>query len=316
MNIYKIFSLFGFIFLCLIAQADPNDQIVIQEKIGRGSFTPEIPSSVNYQDSNLILEPIYTTDQISVLIKDRESTSQLKRLPDHQVTLPDEMAQLNEVRPIYGNKIVAIGLANSTVSVITIIDRKTGVIIDTFYGYRPTISPNGHWIAFQEFFPPHSDEDIKSCYRVYDVSRNASRNRHGQADVSDTQWVGTSVYPSRPRSQQVECGATSKDREFMMSSYTFLWGERSDQFIFAVSEGIALNLVLVKLTESSKQWQTFIYDVNKDKNICSATSCDLARVTFLGLGEDAVMMQVFPGELGEKPLNLSIPIDEFVLIKL
>jgi len=120
----------------------------------------------------------------------------------------------------------------------------------------------------------------------------------------------------RPRSQQVECGATSKDGEFMMSSSTFVWGEHSDQFIFAVTEGKALNLVLVKLTEDSKQWQTFIYDLNKDKNVCSAETCDLARVTSFELAGAAVIAQVFPGKLGEKPLNLSIPIDEFALIKI
>lgn len=315
MNIYKIFSLFGFIFLYFIAQANANDQIVIQEKIGRGSFTPEIPPFVNYQDNELILEPIYTTDQITVLIKDRESTSQIKQLPDRQVKLPDEMAQLSEIRPIYGNKVVAIGLANSAVSVIAIIDRKTGVIIDTFYGYKPTISPNGYWIAFQEFFPSHSEEDIRSCYRIYDVSHNASRNRHAQADVSDPQWVGFSIYPLRTRSQQIECGATNKDGEFLMASDTFVWGEKSDQFIFSTSNGNALNLVLVKLSGRSKQWQTFIYDLNKDKHTCLATSCDSAKVTSLELEEDIAIMQVFSGTLGEKPSNLSIPIKNFIPIK-
>jgi hypothetical protein len=315
MNIYKNFSLLSFIFLCVVAiQLEANDQIVFQEKVGTGLFTPETPPIVSYRDSNLILEPVYNANHISVLIKNLQDTKRTKKISEYQVSLPDTMEQLNELKPVYGNKVVAIGLANSTVPVISIIDRNNGLVIDTFYGYKPTISPNGRLIAFQEFFPPHGDENIKSCYRVYDVSHSAAQNRNSQTDVYDPQLVGTSVYPLIIRNQQIECGIASENGEFMMASNTFIWSDESDQFLFAVNEVSTLNIVLVKLNKNNKKWQTFTYNLNKDKNICSAT-CESPRVTSLELKDRAIIAQVFNGQLGEKPITFSIPIDELVLTK-
>lgn len=314
MNKVKILGILGVIFICSSTQADNlNNQGVIQEKVGSGSFVPQDQSPVSYQDSNLAIRSIHPIGhEISIQIQ--ELASQSKGLLSYQVTLPDQVAQLNEVRPIYGDKIVSIGLVNSAVSMVNIIDRNTETIVDSFYAYKPAVSPNGRWIAFQEFFPPHGDENIRSCYRVYDSSLNAIQNRQNLVGVSDLQVVGFSIYPVRPRSQEVECGATIKDGEFMMSTDTFFWGEQSDQFFFAISEKDALNLVLVKLDKNPK-WKTFIYNLNKDKNFCASTDCSTAKVTSLKLKNNVVDTQVFPGDLGKESSSISVPTDEFSLLK-
>lgn len=295
MNIYKMVAcLFFTVLLCpvYVSQSQSSDEIVIQEKVALGSFTPNNPPMVGYQDNNLKLSTIYTENQILLQIESPISAPLL-------VTLPDEMAQVTNLKPIYGDQIAAMGLVNSTVSEIAIINWKKRKIVDTFYGYKPTISPDGRWIAFQEFFPPHFNDDIHSSYRVYDTSLDAKGNRHGLPDISNAQLVGIIVYPLQANVQI----------DHVMAG-NFFWGTQSNQFIFVTDEGKAVHLVLAKVKEDGKAWETLLYDLNHDGSACS-TTCNLAKVTSLTMENGVVAVQVFPGESGTKGLKYNVPIDLF-----
>ena len=291
-----------------LAEADNATTIIVQEKVANGIFTPNAPPDVSYQDEKIKLISTYNVDG-SITINAEDLVLRKK----FNVRLPDELAQLNELRPIGDEKIVAVGLLNSVVSIITIIDHKTRMIVDKFYGYSPEISPDGHWIAFQEFFPPHGYNDISSCYRVYNSSATAIENRVGHNDIFDPQVVGTSIYPVRFNSQLAECGVTNDEGEFIRISDSFTWGRSSDYFLFAVGEANMLNIILVKLDRKNNNWETFVYDLNKDKNICSQSECNLARVKSLNLKNGLVKFKILPTNKGEKPIDMLISIDKFSL---
>jgi len=302
MKICRVITFMVVALFLYASQAGASDQNIIQEKVGNGSFNPKNPPPVSYRDSDLEVLPAYNGNQISLQIESRTSPAVL-------VALPGEMAQLSEVRPVYGNRIVAIGLANSAISVVTIIDRKKGEVIDTFWCYKPSISPDGRWIAFQEFFPAHFTEIVETKFRVYAISLGAKGNRPGITDISnETQLVGTVVYPLPSLGQEADTSDTSIDH---VVGGTFFWWPQSEQFIFQIDEGKSLNLVLVKLRKNGKEWDTLLYDLNKDGSVCE-TTCELSRVTSFALSENAAVdVKVSPGQLGAKDLNFSIALDEF-----
>lgn len=282
-------------FLLCVSIVLAGEQGIIQEKADDKSFAPTNPPPVSYRDRDFSLLPQYAGEQIFLQIVGQTSAPIL-------VELPHIMAQLSEVRPVYGGRIAVTGLGNSAVSVVAIIDQKKGTVIDTFWCYKPAISPDGRWIVFQKFFPPHFAEIIDTDFRVYDVSLDARGNRYGMEHMSEIE-VGTVVYPlSAPETGDF------KSIDYVMA-YNFVWWPQSNQYIFA-DEGKIFNLVLVKLRKNGKGWDTFIYDLNKDGAICEI-ECELSRVTSFTLGKDAVDVKVFPGQLGAKDLIFRITLDRF-----
>jgi hypothetical protein len=157
----------------------------------------------------------------------------------------------------------------------------------------------------------HFSEVIETDFRVYDASLGAQGNRPGQTDISgETRLVGTVVYPL-PSSAQKAGSIASNTSIGLWLAGTFFWWPQSNQYIFQIDKGKALNLVLVKLKKNGRGWEVFLYDLNKDGLVCE-TTCEASRVTSLALvGNDAVDVRVFPGQLGAKDLSFRIPLDRF-----
>lgn len=295
MKMPQLIAIMGLLLFLCVSRSMAGEQAVIQEKSDNSYFTPANPPPVSYQDNRLSISPIYNGEEISLRIAGRSSTPLL-------VTLPHLIAQLSEVRPVYRNRIAVTGLADSAVSVVAIIDQKKGNVIDTFWCYKPAISPDGRWIAFQKFFPPHFAEVIDTDFRVYDLSLDAKGNRHGTDHMSEIE-VGTVVYPfSAPET------GDSKSIDYIIA-YKFVWWQQSDQYIFA-DEGKVFDLVLVKLRKIGKGWDTFIYDLNKDGAVCEI-ECETSRVTSFTPWNDVVEVKVFPSELGAKDLSFQVHLDQF-----
>lgn len=298
----KKIKFIGLAFFLCVAQTGLAEQITIVEKIDNGLFSPQNPPSVRYQDSDISILPIYSDKQIYLEIVK-------KGFAAISVALPPELAQLTEVRPAYANRIVAIGLANSTVSVITVIDKREGVVIDSFWGYKPVISPDGRWIAFQEFFPAHFSDVIESSFRIYDISIGAKENRHGKHLISEKQFVGTVVYPLSSTAAEMKSGNSNRSIDHVLHS-TFHWWPNSKQYTFAINEGKALNLLVVKLQVHGEGWDTFLYNLNSDGAACENT-CELSRIKSLVLENDNIDLVVFPGNLGAKDLRLKLSTGQF-----
>src|SRR5439155_16929951 len=71
------------------------------------------------------------------------------------VALPDDVEQINSIDPAPGNKVIVIGMASGLNDTVEIVDTLNPRVLDHFWAYDPTLSPDGQFISFIKFFPPH-----------------------------------------------------------------------------------------------------------------------------------------------------------------
>jgi hypothetical protein len=92
---------------------------------------------------------------------------------------------------------IAIGHMNGDVQAVTIIDLRTGSSKSSFLAYAPSLSPDGRYIGFNKFVPPHGTygPSTSAVVLVYDVMKSQQANRppgsQGDPDIE----AGLPVYP-------------------------------------------------------------------------------------------------------------------------
>ena len=79
------------------------------------------------------------------------------------------MRRVEEVCPISKDRLLVVGDANPATPV-AIVDEKVGKLMDWFYAYNPTVSPNQHWLVLQDFYPPQSEVRNSEEYLLYDLT--------------------------------------------------------------------------------------------------------------------------------------------------
>jgi hypothetical protein len=146
---------------------------VIQKRVGELAFDPSHPSPVIYQGDELSLRLNFSQPKLGVIV-------QKKGVPQHEISLPDQMAQVDEILKVSATRALVLGWADGDLSAVAVLEINTGSLGDFFLAYIPTVSPNGSHVAFIKFFPPHGYDDKtgpEDHYMLYDLTRSASQNR-------------------------------------------------------------------------------------------------------------------------------------------
>jgi hypothetical protein len=206
------------------------------------AFDPAHQKPLSYKDASVraTLRIGRAGDSLSIL--------QLATKSHKIVPLPAEMAQVDDIRRVAGNKILVMGMVNGSGSEIVLIDLQTQREIDKFVCYRPSVSPNGNFIAFIKFYPSHFAEGTEAHYMLYDLRQKPEDNRPKGVPSDDWQNVGRGVYHigignsvgdniGRPEGSQHE------------SASRFFWNSDSTQFLFAdrIDLGPEINFTLVDI---------------------------------------------------------------------
>ena len=117
------------------------------------------------------------------------------------IDLPQIVSQVANLW-IFNNRLIVDGWTNGArLSEINIFDIKSGRVVDSFWCYRPTRSPDGGKIAFVKFFPAHFVEGWESQYFLYDLSKSREANHPTLTAVELTdahignEIVGMQLYP-------------------------------------------------------------------------------------------------------------------------
>jgi hypothetical protein len=244
------------------------------QKSESGWFDPQHPPPVLYRDNELELLLIAHGEQSSISLKWGDKAAQSIKLPDY--------TRVNEIRRVEANRAIVLGMNNSALFGVIILDLAPLHISDEFWGYIPSISPDGRYIAFAKFFPTHPGADlVEYHYMLYDTAKSAAQNRPFGIDPTDTMNVGTTMYP-------VGIGNKPYDNygreDHMAASGTFFWDPNSETVLFADHSHEVLSLVLVHIEAATDDFRVRKVDLPLAK-ICEKdpkTYClvNLTKVEF------------------------------------
>jgi hypothetical protein len=209
-------------------------QIPVSQPITESAANTE---QASYRDNEITVQSEKVGDKLVVSI-----TSQQGR---KDVPLPPEIFRIQQIQR-YVDRIIVVGDVGASVSQVMIISVNNGAVSDSFLAYNPAISPDGRFIAFVKWFPPHFTSDTDDHQMLYDMTKTPIQNRPAAAAVDDSVDVGLNVYP----------GNGNKDGDNVhvpeRLAHTFpgldFWSPDSTELVFADQTQSSLKLVLVKVS--------------------------------------------------------------------
>ncbi|HLI62113.1 MAG TPA: hypothetical protein VKV05_01850 [Terriglobales bacterium] len=259
-----------------------GEQVHVSEPITE-TAQPKLPS---YHDHEVSVES-WKDDDNDVVVLSITSTHGQKDVP-----LPHNISQIHEIRR-YADRLIVVGDIGAAISQVVIINLNTSTISDTFLAGAPVISPDGRFIAFIKWFPPHGWNDPAIApddhAMLYDMTKSALANRPAGVAPDDDTEVGINVYPgngNKARDTSVPAQLAHTFRGFAF------WGPDSTKLAFTDEAQSSMKLVLVKVPGGNAGGTPGVSTLSLHKaGICPAAPHDcgayLNQVKFLENGLDA-----------------------------
>lgn len=202
-------------------------------------FNPEAQKPLTYIDPNLKLTLQKKNETLSVIVEQ-------EKLPITVIDLSEEVGQVDSIIRVANNKAIVLGMANSSIATVGLIDLNTRKLTDHFRAYVPSLSPNKRYIAFVRFYPTHSGYPVEDQYRIYNIERGPSENRSALSDTTDlVNDAGFHVFDQLNRSNYV----SSESDAHQMASAGFFWSADSSKVSFADYYKRELRMVTVSLRD-------------------------------------------------------------------
>lgn len=217
------------------------------------------------------------------------------------VQLPSEVVQVNEIRAASNGRAVVVGMVNGSVYEVLILDIAPTTIADRFLAYFPTVSPDGRFIAFVKFYPPHFVDGTEDHFLLYDTLRSPSENRTANAiPLSDHTNVGQPIYPRVPNRDGDNVDVSGPKHHMMAQG--FFWQSDSTRYAFAGDRDGEWSAFVVSVSRGMPQVRSaplnkteFCASLHKES--CNATLAgaeltpDGVSLDLKGVGADASAVQ-------------------------
>jgi hypothetical protein len=279
---------------------------VILKRVGDLAFDPPHPSPVSYEDDSISLRLNFNQPELGIIV-------QKKGEPQHEIALPSEMVQVDEVLRAPANHALVIGWANGDLSALAVLDTRTTSVSDFFLGYMPTPSPDGKYLAFIKFYPPHGYDDKtgpEDHYMLYDLTRAAPLNRPVRIAASNPYVVGTTVYPPNIGNRDGDNMAIDNGDEHFSAMQEFFWSPDSDRIVFADKYKKALVLVMVHISGPGGHPVAATVEI-PEAELCARTfmkACDLqlAKAEFDAKPSEGVTVSFFAAGLDQSRRTRSL----------
>lgn len=192
-------------------------------------FDPQHQRPLSYRDQWLTISLFANGQKLALDI--RKAGSEAGKV----VPLPDEMVQANEMRRAQANKIVVIGMFSGDVWAVAIVDLSGPSISDKFVCYEPSVSPDGKYISFIKFFPPHYADDPEDHYMLYNLTESPAYNRPKGVGMAEWRTVGFTIYPVGVGNHEFDNLRHPGAAAHMLASAGFFWNDSSTEVVFADS---------------------------------------------------------------------------------
>jgi hypothetical protein len=226
-------------FSCAAGQCQDHppgkDQSLTQPLV---TFDPNHQRPLTYVDKSIKVDLKIgrERDSLNVLYLTEKSQKSL--------ALPLEMAQVDEIRRVTGDKLLVRGMVNGSGSEVVVVDLKTATQTDKFVCYHPSVSPNGEFVAFVKFYPAHFAEGTADHYMLYELGKKPEDNRPKDVPSSDWQNVGRPMYPIGV-GNRVADNIERLEGSQHQSSSGFFWNSNGTQLMFADRVNLAPEITFV-----------------------------------------------------------------------
>jgi len=231
--------------MCLSISVDAQERPSEKEDLTgpTQTFDPSHQRPISYLDRSVEVTLMVGHEGDSLRIRN------LRTKARGTVPLPQELAQVDEIRAGRNGKLVVRGMVNGSGSEIVVIDTKSASVIDKFLCYLPSISPDGEYIAFIKFYPLHFSEGTDDHYMLYDLDKMPSENRPADVPPDDWENVGVAFYPIGVANEPRDNVRIAEDSRHEGASRLF-WISNGKELLFAdrapASEG-EIDLVLADI---------------------------------------------------------------------
>ena len=205
---------------------------------------------------------------------------------DRVIALPVEVQQLVQIR-VFGNRISVHGWMNSALaSDVAIFDAESATMLDEFWSYEPTSSPDGRWIAFQRFYPSHFVDGIDDQYLIYDLGSDARASRPLKRSIDRSAEVGMPLskldagLPIFPlRSGEVNRNNIDVSEGNHTAQSGFFWSPDSRSVVFMDAQFMLTSLVLINTTTDSRSAvETRIAPMHELNSLCASKKVNVTDV--------------------------------------
>lgn len=168
--------------------------------------------------------------------------------PIRRFVLENETAQVDELYLLPSTKVAVVGRVLPNTSIVTVLDLRTGAIVDSFYCFDPSVSKDRKKMAYVKVYPAHFVEGVSAQYMVYDFMRSAAENRPKHALLNNKIDVGFPVYPPGSLNRSGDNMGLGESLQHGMASSGFFWLESGDHFSFADRSAKSVSVVLVDIS--------------------------------------------------------------------
>jgi hypothetical protein len=187
-------------------------------------FQPSHQRALTYKDTRVRASLVVgkSTDSLRIQKKGKTQTIQL----------PEELAEVDEVRAVADDQLAVRGMVNGSGSEVVLVSFQSAKVRDKFLCYRPAISPDGKYIAFVKFYPAHFVDGTSDHYMLYALDQSPTDNRPKGVPVGDNIDVGNPVYPPAVRNSYSDNVSVPVGEQHQAVSPLF-WSSDSKRLFFA-----------------------------------------------------------------------------------
>jgi hypothetical protein len=298
-------ALLGLTALSRVAIASGDSALV---DVGGKLFDPTNHPLATYSDAEVSLSIVRNDRRLSVFTAPAGQSGSL-------VALPDDLSQVDQIRRGPGHRAVILGWVSSAVAQVTIFDFKKRIVVDHFWAYQPTLSPNSRWLAFTKYYPPHGAENTEDQYRLYDLARTTAANRPSRPDrgtgaADPVTEVGAWIYPLRANEIDRE-NVGVDDGTAHESASDFFWSDDSSKLVFADAQAKIMSVVMIRMSTEQEAW---IAELRGKVDVC-AGDCAGVRMKSVHFSEatlETEFEQIIAGRRVPKTASrIQLPLTDF-----
>ncbi len=146
--------------------------------------------------------------------------------------LANQTTQIDALRIVSPSRLVILGKSLPNLSIVTIVDMSQDRELDGVVCEKPTISPDGRYLAYLKFVPVHPGYGWSSSaeYLIYDfsLSPQENRTRFNSSQQTNPYNVGWPLYPPGTRNMPGDNLLEGQDVPVHWSISPFFWVNSSE----------------------------------------------------------------------------------------
>jgi hypothetical protein len=177
--------------------------------------------------------------------------------------IANDTAQIDQVYAVNNERAAIVGRIQSSTTIVNLVDVNTGKLLDEFWCFDPSVSPDGRFVAYGKVFPLHFVPGVSYEYLVYDLTAVPEHNRTptNKGRTANRVDVGWPVYPVGLSNGSDDNILSDQALAHFISSDGFFWLDKSDTVAFVDRWQGANRLVVADVSVGIQQPRVSVYPI-------------------------------------------------------